>query len=107
MPELQRTPERFSTFEYQRRLGQTRARMEAFRGLGGVQSYPSRTKDTDDVDFSTGSVGLGVAMTGFASMVVNPFDSMQLGSAVRENRIRREAASYLTACGLAMRRFVQ
>jgi type IV pilus assembly protein PilM len=40
-------------------------------------------------------------------MVVNPFDSMQLGSAVRENRIRREAASYLTACGLAMRRFVQ
>ena len=46
-------------------------------------------------------------LTGFASMVVNPFDSMQLGSAVRENRIRREAASYLTACGLAMRRFVQ
>ncbi len=46
-------------------------------------------------------------LTGFASMVVNPFDNMQLGSAVRENRIRREAASYLTACGLAMRRFVQ
>ena len=46
-------------------------------------------------------------LTGFASMVVNPFDSMQLGSSVRENRIRREAASYLTACGLAMRRFVQ
>lgn len=35
---------------------QTRARMENFRGFGGVQSYPSRTKDTDDVDFSTGSV---------------------------------------------------
>jgi type IV pilus assembly protein PilM len=46
-------------------------------------------------------------LTGFASMVVNPFDNMQLGSAVRENRLRREAASYLTACGLAMRRFVQ
>lgn len=46
-------------------------------------------------------------LTGFASMVVNPFDNMQLGTAVRENRIRREAASYLTACGLAMRRFVQ
>ena len=46
-------------------------------------------------------------LTGFASMVVNPFDSMQLGSAVRESRLRREAASYLTACGLAMRRFVQ
>ncbi|SFC86031.1 1-deoxy-D-xylulose-5-phosphate synthase N-terminal domain-containing protein [Tropicimonas isoalkanivorans] len=48
---------------------QTRERMEAFRGFGGVQSYPSRTKDTEDVDFSTGSVGLGVAMTSFASIV--------------------------------------
>jgi type IV pilus assembly protein PilM len=46
-------------------------------------------------------------LTGFASMVVNPFDQMQLGSAVREARVRREAPSYLTACGLAMRRFVQ
>ena len=40
-----------------------------FRGLGGAQSYPSRTKDVDDVDFSTGSVGLGVAITAFASLV--------------------------------------
>jgi pyruvate dehydrogenase E1 component len=48
---------------------QTRAKLEAFRGLGGAQSYPSRTKDTDDVDFSTGSVGLGVAQTLFAAMV--------------------------------------
>ena len=40
-----------------------------FRGYGGVQSYPSRTKDPDDVDFSTGSVGLGVGITAFASMV--------------------------------------
>lgn len=46
-------------------------------------------------------------LTGFASMVVNPFDGMQLSSSVRENRVRREAAAYLTACGLAMRRFVQ
>ncbi|MGD1953677.1 MAG: transketolase, partial [Sphingomonadales bacterium] len=35
--------------------------LENFRGHGGAQSYPSRTKDVDDVDFSTGSVGLGVA----------------------------------------------
>ena len=34
-----------------------------------AQSYPSRTKDSDDVDFSTGSVGLGVAITLFASLV--------------------------------------
>lgn len=48
---------------------QTREKMENFRGFGGVQSYPSRTKDIDDVDFSTGSVGLGVAITSFASLV--------------------------------------
>ncbi|MDO5371209.1 MAG: transketolase, partial [Paracoccus sp. (in: a-proteobacteria)] len=46
-----------------------RTRMENFRGYGGVQSYPSRTKDVDDVDFSTGSVGLGVAVTAFASLI--------------------------------------
>jgi pyruvate dehydrogenase E1 component len=48
---------------------QTRDKLENFRGLKGAQSYPSRTKDTDDVDFSTGSVGLGVAQTLFASLV--------------------------------------
>ncbi|SFN79875.1 pyruvate dehydrogenase E1 component [Cohaesibacter marisflavi] len=48
---------------------QTREKMENFRGFGGVQSYPSRTKDIDDVDFSTGSVGLGVAITSFASLI--------------------------------------
>ena len=48
---------------------QTREKLEKFRGFGGAQSYPSRTKDIDDVDFSTGSVGLGVAITAFASMV--------------------------------------
>jgi type IV pilus assembly protein PilM len=46
-------------------------------------------------------------LTGFASMVVNPFDSMKLGSGVREAKVRREAPAYLTACGLAMRRFMQ
>jgi pyruvate dehydrogenase E1 component len=48
---------------------QTREKLENFRGFGGAQSYPSRTKDSDDVDFSTGSVGLGAAITIFASMV--------------------------------------
>jgi pyruvate dehydrogenase E1 component len=48
---------------------QTRDKLEGFRALGGAQSYPSRTKDGDDVDFSTGSVGLGVAMTSFAALV--------------------------------------
>ncbi len=48
---------------------QTRERLENFRGYKGAQSYPSRTKDADDVDFSTGSVGLGVAQTLFSSLV--------------------------------------
>ena len=47
---------------------QSREKIEGLRAFGGAQSYPSRTKDTDDVDFSTGSVGLGVAMTSFASL---------------------------------------
>ncbi len=46
-------------------------------------------------------------VTGFASQVVNPFDGMKMGSSIREGKLQREAASYLTACGLAMRRFLQ
>jgi type IV pilus assembly protein PilM len=46
-------------------------------------------------------------LTGFAARIVNPFDGMQLGPGVREGRLRRDAPSYLTACGLAMRRFLQ
>ncbi|MEO0398079.1 MAG: transketolase [Pseudomonadota bacterium] len=48
---------------------QSEEKLQNFRGLGGAQSYPSRTKDVDDVDFSTGSVGLGVAQTLFSSLV--------------------------------------
>ncbi|WP_188517401.1 transketolase [Alsobacter metallidurans] len=48
---------------------QTREKLENFRSYKGAQSYPSRTKDVDDVDFSTGSVGLGVAQTLFSSLV--------------------------------------
>jgi pyruvate dehydrogenase E1 component len=47
---------------------QTREKLEGFRAFGGAQSYPSRTKDGDTVDFSTGSVGLGVGMTLFTSL---------------------------------------
>ncbi len=48
---------------------QSKEKLDRFRGLGGVQSYPSRTKDTIPVDFSTGSVGLGVAITAFSSLM--------------------------------------
>src|SRR5258708_13890833 len=48
---------------------QTQDKLERFRALGGAQSYPSRSKDGDIVDFSTGSVGLGVGVTLFAALV--------------------------------------
>src|SRR5580658_7964253 len=48
---------------------QDREALMRFRALGGAQSYPSRTKDAPTVDFSTGSVGLGVGATLFASLV--------------------------------------
>jgi type IV pilus assembly protein PilM len=37
--------------------------------------------------------------------VVNPFEGMEIGGSVRSKRLSSEAPSYLTACGLAMRRF--
>jgi type IV pilus assembly protein PilM len=61
---------------------------------GGTASMPGLRERVKDV-------------TGFTSKVVNPFENMKIGSSVREAKLRREAPSYLTACGLAMRRFVQ
>ncbi|NDY92352.1 pilus assembly protein PilM [Ideonella livida] len=46
-------------------------------------------------------------VTGFPARVVNPFEGMVIGSGVREARLRRDAPSFLTACGLALRRFVK
>ena len=48
---------------------QTVAQMEGLRRFGGAQAYPSRVKDGPEVDFSTGSVGLGVAATSFAALI--------------------------------------
>jgi pyruvate dehydrogenase E1 component len=46
-------------------------KMAGLRALGGAQPYPSRVKDGPEVDFSTGSVGLGVAMTTFAALMAD------------------------------------
>ena len=46
-------------------------------------------------------------LTSFPCQVVNPFDGMDVARTVRETRMQREAPSYLTACGLAMRRFLR
>ena len=68
---------------------QSREAMERFRGLGGVQSYPSRTKDAIPVDFSTGSVGLGVAVTAFSSLVQDYL--------IAHGRLREEDAGRMIA----------
>jgi type IV pilus assembly protein PilM len=44
--------------------------------------------------------------TGFPCSLVNPFDGMEIGDGVRLKRMTREASSYLTSCGLALRRFL-
>lgn len=52
-----------------------RSYLDRFRARGGLQSYPSRTKDPDRVDFSTGSVGLGAAAPLFAGLVRSYVDT--------------------------------
>src|SRR5215208_4568954 len=42
--------------------------LTTLRDFGGLQAYPSRTKDPDPVDFSTGSAGLGAAAPLFAAL---------------------------------------
>ncbi|MGH8821423.1 MAG: pilus assembly protein PilM [Rhodoferax sp.] len=59
---------------------------------------------------SAGLPGLTEAVTqhtSFACSVLNPFDGMEIAGSVREKKMLREASSYLTSCGLAMRRFLQ
>ncbi len=45
--------------------------------------------------------------TTFASMSADPFQGMTIGANVHEKKMRREAAAYLTSCGLALRRFLR
>jgi len=47
------------------------------------------------------------AQTSFSCVLADPFQDMEFGDNVREKKVRREAPSYLTSCGLAMRRFQQ
>ncbi len=47
-----------------------------------------------------------IRSTGSSCSAVNPFEGMEIGGSVRLKKLTREAPSYLTACGLAMRRFL-
>ena len=54
--------------------------------------------------------GLAAAVTrqtSFACSVANPFEGMAMASGIRLGNMAREAPSYLTSCGLALRRFLQ
>ena len=56
--------------------------LKRLRDIHGLQAYPSRTKDPDDVDFSTGSVGLGAVAPNFAALV-DEYASMHRDSGER------------------------
>jgi len=49
--------------------------LTTLRQHGGLQAYPSRTKDPDVADFSTGSVGLGAVAPLFSALTRRYIDS--------------------------------
>ena len=61
---------------------------------GGSSSLPGLTESVTQ-------------QTSFACLQADPFQGMTIGSDVKEKKMRREAASYLTSCGLALRRFLR
>ena len=63
-----------------------RSYLTRLREVGGLQAYPSRTKDPDVADFSTGSVGLGAVAPLFAAMTRRYVDAHS--SAPPPRRIR-------------------
>ena len=56
-----------------------RSYLTRLRDFGGLQSYPSRTKDPFPVDYSTGSVGLGSAAPLFGALA-DRFTETRLGA---------------------------
>ena len=56
-----------------------RSYLMRLRDFGGLQSYPSRTKDPYPVDYSTGSVGLGSAAPLFGALA-DRFTQTRLGA---------------------------
>jgi pyruvate dehydrogenase E1 component len=60
--------------------------LRRLRNYGGLQAYPSRRRDPDPVDFSTGSVGLGAVAPNFAALVDTYLRTHQFGLADRHRR---------------------
>ncbi len=63
-----------------------RSYLTTLRQMGGLQSYPSRRRDPDAVDFSTGSVGLGAVAPNFAAVVNTYLRTHQFDEAAPERR---------------------
>ncbi len=63
-----------------------RRQLTELRSFGGLQSYPSRIKDPDPVDFSTGSVGIGATATIWSAIanryVTDHFEAPRAGREV-------------------------
>ncbi|MFL2784133.1 MAG: pyruvate dehydrogenase [Dehalococcoidia bacterium] len=69
--------------------------MTELRAFHGLQAYPSRTKDPDNVDFSTGSVGLGPVAPNFSSIVRSYVDSHEFG----QSDLIQKNARYISIVG--------
>ena len=54
--------------------------LETLRAYGGLQSYPSRSKDPDPVDYSTGSVGIGATAPIWGALARRYVASRESGS---------------------------
>lgn len=52
-----------------------------------------------------GLTAMVTKQSGFACLVANPFEGMRIAESVGQKKMLLEAPSYLTACGLALRRF--
>ena len=65
-----------------------RSYLTKLRTFGGLQAYPSRTKDPDIIDFSTGSEGMGPAATLFAALVDRYAETHFRGSTAPTERRR-------------------
>ena len=83
---------------------------EIARGLQFFFSSSSHNQ-VDHVLLAGGAVAMpGLSevvaqQTGTPCSVLNPFEGMRISEGVRQQKLQREAPSYLTACGLALRRF--
>ena len=67
--------------------------LKTLREFHGLQAYPSRTKDPDPVDFSSGSVGLAPVATNFAALVA---EYLRDGNV---NRQTRKPSRYISLLG--------